>query len=292
MIDFAYIPATKKLQRSKNSDQPNSNHHQNRPGNPPKTRRVHLKPDPAKVVEHERGEHAHRHDDPQKGRRADGGGGVELGQDQQDAQEAAEPRPPGHLPELLTGGHFEFSEREAAREQGGGADEQRQEGRRHRQAERLRERRVLSRLDRVGETGEDRQSVEGPHSPSSGGAALKFRRCDIGAGPFARGGGGGLSCRGIGLGPFLPPSFRGAAGEPGIHPTRHPKPRLTGGFRVPLRGPGMTAEGDSGGGEPKAVIPPATGAAAMAPRQSRAAVRRVEARGRGRFWPNGAGEGG
>lgn len=132
------------------------------------------------MVEDDRGEDAHRHDDPQKGRRADRGGGVELGQDQQDTQESAEPRPPRHLPELLAGGDFEFSEREAAGEQAGGADEQRQEGRRDRQAERLRQRRVLSRLDRVGEPGEDRESVEKPHGRTSGGPPPKFRGCDTG----------------------------------------------------------------------------------------------------------------
>lgn len=146
---------------------------------------MHLKPDPAEVVEHERGEDAHRHDDPQKGRRTDGGGGVELGQDQQDTQESAEPRPPRHLSELLAGGDFEFSEREAAGEQAGGADEERQQGRRDRQAERLRQGRVLSRLDRVGETGEDRESVEEPHGRSSAGPAPKFRGCDTGAVPAA-----------------------------------------------------------------------------------------------------------
>ena len=119
------------------------------------------------MVEHERGEHADGDDDPQKGRRADGGGGVELGQDQQNAQKTAEPGPPGHLPELLSRGDFELSQREPAREQGGGADEQRQQRRRDGQAERLRQGRVLSRLDRVGETGEDRQGVEGPHSRDS-----------------------------------------------------------------------------------------------------------------------------
>lgn len=119
------------------------------------------------MVEHDRGEHADGDDDPQKGRRADGGGGVELGQDQQDTQETAEPRPPWHLPELLAGGDFEFAQGEAAREQADRADQQGQQGRRDGQAERLRQRRVLSRLDRVGETGEDRQSVEEPHGRSS-----------------------------------------------------------------------------------------------------------------------------
>lgn len=142
------------------------------PSTPPrpraKTRRVHLKPDPAKMVEHERGEHADSGNNPQKGRGADGGGGGELGQDQQDTQKTAEPRPPRHLPELRAGGDFEFSQREAAREQAGGADEQGRQGRRDRQAERLRQRRVLSGLDRVGETGEDRQGVEGPQGRSSG----------------------------------------------------------------------------------------------------------------------------
>lgn len=149
-----------KTKISKHRHQSHPNDHQHRPGDAPNARRVHLKPDPAEVIEYERGEHAHGDDDAQKRRRADGGGGVELGQDQQDAQKAAEPRPPGHLPELLAGGEFEFAQGEAAHEQGGGADQQGQEGRRHRQAERLRQRRILSRLDRVGETGEDGESVE------------------------------------------------------------------------------------------------------------------------------------
>lgn len=90
---------------------------------------------------------------PMAGRRRAGPGSAEY-------SKAAEPRPPGHLPELLAGGEFEFAQGEAAHEQGGGADQQGQEGRRHRQAERLRQSRVLSRLDRVGETGEDCESVE------------------------------------------------------------------------------------------------------------------------------------
>lgn len=142
---------------------------------------MHLKPDPAEMVEHQRDHHADRHDDAQKARGADGGGGVELGQDQQNTQKSAEPRPPRHLSELLTGGEFELAEGEAAHEQDGGADEERQQARRDRQAERLRQSRVLSRLDRVGEAGEDGERVEGPHSPSSGAPAAQFRDCDIGA---------------------------------------------------------------------------------------------------------------
>lgn len=190
---------------------------------------MHREPDPAEVVEHERGEHAHGDDDPQEGRRADGGGGVELGQDQQNTQKTAEPGPPGHLPELLSGGNFELAQREAAREQGGGADEQRQEGRRDRQAERLRQGRVLSRLDRVGETSEDRQSVEEPHGRDS---------------PAARG-------------PVSPVRHRGHRGRGRTRPSGRAErpPRRA----AALRASGRPGRGRGGAGVGRAPAPAATG---------------------------------